>query len=176
MVDGTFNDDGDKDGLFTEYHDNGKVARKITFVNGLRHGVVQIYDEDGKPFESPSAVFIYGEDTSELNETRLARLRNEKVGFVFQFHYLLKEFTAQENVALPMFKLGKLSKSAALERAACRVFAEAEGAVPGRLLGESWRAGERPRQGARASAREARPHRFPALHQRPRVRGSADEG
>ena len=54
----------------------------------------------------------------ELNDTQLATVRNEKVGFVFQFHYLLKEFTAQENVALPMFKLGRLSRSDALDRAA----------------------------------------------------------
>jgi lipoprotein-releasing system ATP-binding protein len=45
-------------------------------------------------------------------------LRNEKVGFVFQFHYLLKEFSAQENVALPMFKLGRLRRRQAMERAA----------------------------------------------------------
>ncbi len=75
-------------------------------------------DENGKLFGPPSRVFIDGEDTMELNDADLARFRNQKVGFVFQFHYLLKEFTAQENVALPMFKLGRLSKSAALDRAA----------------------------------------------------------
>jgi len=76
------------------------------------------FDPDGRRFDPPSRVFISGEDTMELNDINLARFRNEKVGFVFQFHYLLKEFTAQENVALPMFKLGKLSKSQALDRAA----------------------------------------------------------
>ncbi|HEV8378500.1 MAG TPA: ABC transporter ATP-binding protein [Tepidisphaeraceae bacterium] len=75
-------------------------------------------DENGNRFTPPSRVFISGEDTMELNDTQLARFRNEKVGFVFQFHYLLKEFSAQENVALPMFKLGRLGKSASLDRAA----------------------------------------------------------
>ena len=37
---------------------------------------------------------------------QLARLRNEKIGFVFQFHYLLAEFTVLENVMLPAKKLG----------------------------------------------------------------------
>jgi lipoprotein-releasing system ATP-binding protein len=62
-------------------------------------------------------VFIEGHDTTQLNDADLASLRNEKVGFVFQFHYLLKEFTAQENVALPMFKLGRLSRGEAMDRA-----------------------------------------------------------
>ena len=75
-------------------------------------------DPDGHRFNPPSRVFIDGADTSELNDADLARFRNEKVGFVFQFHYLLKEFTAQENVALPMFKLGRLSRSQSLDRAA----------------------------------------------------------
>ena len=73
---------------------------------------------DGAPFDPPSAVFIDAQDTSQLNDTDLAALRNEKVGFVFQFHYLLKEFTAQENVALPMLKLGRLGRRGAMDRAA----------------------------------------------------------
>jgi lipoprotein-releasing system ATP-binding protein len=75
-------------------------------------------DLDGRPFDPPSRVFIDGQDTSQLNETELAAMRNEKVGFVFQFHYLLKEFTAQENVCLPMLKLGRLGRGAAMDRAA----------------------------------------------------------
>ena len=73
---------------------------------------------DGTPFDPPSAVFIDGQDTAGLNDTELASLRNEKVGFVFQFHYLLKEFTAQENVALPMLKLGRLGRRGSMDRAA----------------------------------------------------------
>jgi ABC-type histidine transport system ATPase subunit len=76
------------------------------------------YDENARPFEPPSRVFIDGMDTLTLSDLELARLRNEKIGFVFQFHYLLKEFTAQENIALPILKLGRLSKSQAMERAA----------------------------------------------------------
>ena len=75
-------------------------------------------DTDGAPFDPPSRIFIDGHDTSTLGETDLALLRNERVGFVFQFHYLLKEFTAQENVALPMFKLGRLRRGEAMDRAA----------------------------------------------------------
>jgi lipoprotein-releasing system ATP-binding protein len=73
---------------------------------------------DREEYSPPSRVFIDGQDSTELNEIELASLRNEKIGFVFQFHYLLKEFTAQENVALPMLKLGRLSRTQAMDRAA----------------------------------------------------------
>lgn len=43
------------------------------------------------------------------NEQSLASIRNEKIGFVFQFHYLLNEFNVLKNVMLPGLKLGKLS-------------------------------------------------------------------
>ncbi|MGD0461929.1 MAG: ABC transporter ATP-binding protein [Tepidisphaeraceae bacterium] len=75
-------------------------------------------DPAGKPFDPPSSVHMAGQDTALLDDTQLALLRNRMVGFVFQFHYLLKEFSAQENVALPMFKLGQLSRLAAMDRAA----------------------------------------------------------
>jgi lipoprotein-releasing system ATP-binding protein len=64
-----------------------------------------------------SAIFIDGERTHDLNEEQLALVRNEKIGFVFQFHYLLKEFTAAENIALPMLKLGRLTRAQAMKRA-----------------------------------------------------------
>ncbi|MFN4243938.1 MAG: ABC transporter ATP-binding protein [Tepidisphaerales bacterium] len=65
----------------------------------------------------PSIVRIDGQVTSGLEDAPLAALRNRTCGFVFQFHYLLKDFTAQENVALPILKLGRLSRSDAMERA-----------------------------------------------------------
>lgn len=75
-------------------------------------------DLTGAAILPASAVLIDGENTTELSDPQLAGVRNEKVGFVFQFHYLLKEFTAQENVCLPMFKLGRRTKSEAMDRAA----------------------------------------------------------
>ena len=75
-------------------------------------------DAAGGAFDPLSRVYIDGLDTNDLDDAALARLRNEKIGFVFQFHYLLKEFTAQENVCLPMLKLGRLSRADAMTHAA----------------------------------------------------------
>ncbi|MCC7508920.1 MAG: ABC transporter ATP-binding protein [Planctomycetes bacterium] len=52
------------------------------------------------------AVRIDGHDTARMGDVELADLRNRKLGFIFQFHYLLPEFSALENVMMPMFKLG----------------------------------------------------------------------
>ncbi len=52
-------------------------------------------------------VVIDGERTAGLGGERLAAIRNEKIGFVFQFHYLLPEFSVLRNVMLPGLKLGR---------------------------------------------------------------------
>jgi lipoprotein-releasing system ATP-binding protein len=54
-------------------------------------------------------IFLDGVDTSAFGEDELAQVRLEKLGFVFQFHFLLPEFTVLENVTLPMAKLGRLA-------------------------------------------------------------------
>jgi lipoprotein-releasing system ATP-binding protein len=60
---------------------------------------------------------INGELLSGQKQNALARFRNEHLGFVFQFHYLLPEFTALQNVMLPALKLGKFSAREIEERA-----------------------------------------------------------
>ena len=62
-------------------------------------------------------VFIDGTETSRLSKNALADIRNKKIGFVFQFHYLLPEFTALENVLMPYrISKGSIDKGA-VERA-----------------------------------------------------------
>ncbi len=67
-----------------------------------------------KPTEGK--VLFEGREVDFGKENLLSKLRNEKIGFIFQFHYLLPEFSALENVALPMIKAG-LSKRDAFDRA-----------------------------------------------------------
>ncbi|MDU0339290.1 ABC transporter ATP-binding protein [Bosea rubneri] len=68
--------------------------------------------------ESPDAgeVFVGGIATSQLDDKDLTRLRRTEIGFVYQFHHLLPEFTALENVVLPQ-RIRGLGKQEASERA-----------------------------------------------------------
>jgi len=70
--------------------------------------------------DSPDAgqVAIESEPVSHLSDDELARRRNKFIGFIFQFHFLMEDFTAQENVMIPMRKLGQLSDAQMRERAA----------------------------------------------------------
>jgi lipoprotein-releasing system ATP-binding protein len=62
-------------------------------------------------------LYIDGEEMPKNNEGFLAKIRNEKIGFVFQFHYLLNEFNVLENVMLPGLKLAKYSREEVEHRA-----------------------------------------------------------
>ncbi|OOG77858.1 ABC transporter ATP-binding protein [Algoriphagus sp. A40] len=62
-------------------------------------------------------ISLDGELISGKSSDYLSKLRNEKIGFVFQFHYLLNEFSVLENVMIPGLKLGKYSRSELEQRA-----------------------------------------------------------
>ncbi|HXY60089.1 MAG TPA: ABC transporter ATP-binding protein [Chthoniobacterales bacterium] len=61
---------------------------------------------------------IESERMSQLPDNELARRRNELIGFIFQFHFLMEDFSAQENVTIPMRRLGRLSEAEMRDRAA----------------------------------------------------------
>ncbi len=63
------------------------------------------------------AIWLDGQKVTELSDRQIARVRLEKLGFVFQFHFLLVEFSVLDNVMLPMAKLGRLGERERRERA-----------------------------------------------------------
>jgi len=69
--------------------------------------------------DMPSAgrLLIDGRETSTMDEETLTAFRLERLGYVFQFHFLLAEFSALDNVMLPMRRLGRLNAGAARQRA-----------------------------------------------------------
>ncbi|HDV7289167.1 lipoprotein-releasing ABC transporter ATP-binding protein LolD [Pasteurella multocida] len=61
-------------------------------------------------------VFIQNQSLQKINANQLAKLRNQYLGFVYQFHHLMADFSALENVMMPML-IGKQNKSEAQDRA-----------------------------------------------------------
>ncbi len=76
--------------------------------------LLQILGTLGQP--DSGSLNINGEDVFKLKEKQLARFRNKNIGFVFQFHHLLPEFTAVENVCMPAL-IAKVSFPEAQKRA-----------------------------------------------------------
>ena len=62
-------------------------------------------------------VWLDGDEITEKNETEMNRIRNEKIGFIYQFHFLLPEFNAVENVSMPMMINGRRTRKEIRERA-----------------------------------------------------------
>lgn len=63
-------------------------------------------------------IWIGEHETSVLNDEELSHLRNIELGFVFQFHFLLREFTALDNIKIPMRRAGIMSEDEMNERSA----------------------------------------------------------
>ncbi len=84
-------------------------------------------------------VLLEGRDTARLSAPEMAALRLARLGFVFQFHFLLPEFSALDNVLIPIRRLGRLRGSAARDRAMALLaafgLAEAAGKMPDQLSG-----------------------------------------
>jgi len=83
-------------------------------------------------------ILFAGRDIAALSDNERAQLRNEKLGFVFQFHFLLPEFTALENVMLPLLRRGLTSKAAQKQAASALSYlglAELLQRRPGELSG-----------------------------------------
>ena len=68
--------------------------------------------------DQPTAgtVWLHGRDLAQVGEAERGQLRNQSLGFVYQFHHLLMEFTAVENVAMPLL-IRRMSRDEAMQRA-----------------------------------------------------------
>ncbi|MDO5609031.1 MAG: ABC transporter ATP-binding protein [Capnocytophaga sp.] len=80
-------------------------AGKTTFLHIL--GTLDTMD-----MASDSSLYINGIDVKKLSQKALSKFRNEHIGFIFQFHQLLPEFTALENVCIPAYIKGESKKTA----------------------------------------------------------------
>lgn len=94
--------------------EKGKVISIVGASGAGKTTLLQILGTLSKP--NTGKVIINNTEIGKLKEKDLARFRNQNIGFVFQFHHLLPEFTALENVCIPAF-INNVSKRKAEERA-----------------------------------------------------------
>jgi len=92
----------------------GEIVSIVGASGAGKTTLLQVIGTLGKP--DGGEILIDNTDVFRLKEKQLSRFRNRNIGFVFQFHHLLPEFTALENIAIPAF-IAKTSKNKALGRA-----------------------------------------------------------
>jgi lipoprotein-releasing system ATP-binding protein len=94
--------------------EKGEIVSVVGASGAGKTTLLQILGTLDKP-DSGSVIYD-GTDVALLNEKNLSAFRNSNIGFVFQFHHLLPEFTAIENVCIPAY-IAKKSKAEATQRA-----------------------------------------------------------
>lgn len=104
--------------LFQDLHLRVEAGEMVAIVGQSGAGKSTLLHILGA-LDTPSAGTVYCASTNvtELSARQAAVFRNREIGYVWQFHYLLPEFSAQENVALP-FLAGGMKKGEAMERSA----------------------------------------------------------
>lgn len=88
--------------------EKGEIVAIVGASGAGKTTLLQILGTLDQPSQSAaSSLYINGEDILKMNDKNLSRFRNLHLGFIFQFHQLLPEFTALENVCIPAFISGK---------------------------------------------------------------------
>lgn len=94
----------------------GEIVSIVGASGAGKTTLLQILGTLDKPSkESDTTLHINGEDILKMNDKTLSKFRNLHLGFIFQFHQLLPEFTALENVCIPAYIAGKEKKETEIE-------------------------------------------------------------
>jgi len=94
----------------------GEIVSIVGASGAGKTTLLQILGTLDNPFkETGSSLTINGENILTMNDKTLSKFRNQHLGFIFQFHQLLPEFTALENVCIPAFIAGKEKKETEIE-------------------------------------------------------------
>ena len=98
------------------YIRKGEIVSIVGASGAGKTSLLQILGTLDKPAtENGTTLTINGQEVLKMNDKLISKFRNEHLGFIFQFHQLLPEFTALENVCIPAFIAGKEKKETETE-------------------------------------------------------------